>query len=132
VTLQQVPQEQAIRLTMPARVELLRLARMTAATVCAELGFSLQDIEDVRVAVDELAALLIEDVIDGASLDLRFDPDPDTLTVVGEVADGTGPLPEIHAVAAELLSLVVDSYELSLEDGVRRFRLVKHRGRIPA
>ncbi|MEJ7585456.1 MAG: hypothetical protein WKF43_15565, partial [Acidimicrobiales bacterium] len=106
-------------------MNLLRLAQMTAASVCADMGFAIQDIEDVRVAVDELAALLIEDASNGAVLDLCFDPRPDTLIVVGAVREAPPHLPEVNVVAAELLALVVDSYELTLDDGVRTFRLVK-------
>lgn len=117
-----------IRLTIPAEPQLLRLARMTAATVCADLDFSIQDIEDVRVAVDELAALLIQDADGDAVLDLCFGSDHDSMIVIGEIHGSSGEVPTIHPVAAELLGLVADSYELRLGDGGEPgFRLVKRR-----
>ncbi len=119
-----------IHLSIPAESRLLRLARMTAATVAADVGFALQDIEDVRVAVDELAALLIEGSRTGATLDLCFGHADGALAVEGEVRDG-GAVPELHPVARELLGLVADDYSISMgEHGGPRFRVVK-RGRSP-
>jgi len=122
-----------IRLTIPAEIHLLRLARMTAATVCADLDFCIQDIEDVRVAVDELAALLIQDAGSDAVLDLCFGSEGDAVIVIGEVRGGSGRVPVVHPVAAELLELVADSYELRLGDGGEPgFRLVKQRRSLEA
>ncbi len=118
-----------IRLTIPAEPRLLRLARMTAATIAVDLGFSLQDIEDVRVAVDELAAVLIEGDEPGTVLELAFRSDGESILVSGEVVGGTGATPELHAVARELLDLVADDYAVERSaTGRACFRLTKHRG----
>ena len=50
-----------IRLSIPAELRFLRIARLTAAGIAGDLGFGLQDVEDLRVAVDEMCAALIED-----------------------------------------------------------------------
>ncbi len=114
-----------IRLTIPAQSRLLRLARMTAATVAADVGFSLQDIEDVRVAVDELAALLIEGSQAGAILELCFGHEGGALAVEGEVRGG-GAIADLHPVARELLGLVADEYSVTVADhGGPSFRVVK-------
>jgi serine/threonine-protein kinase RsbW len=118
-----------IRLTIPAEPRLLRLARMTAATIAVDLGFSLQDIEDVRVAVDELAAALIEGHEPDAVLELAFGSDQGSVLVTGEVVGGAGRTPELHAVARELLDLVADEYAVERgPTGRASFRLTKHRG----
>jgi hypothetical protein len=120
-----------IRLTVPADYRYLRLARVTAAAVAADLDFSVQDIDDVRVAVDELSALLIEDAAAGAEMEVCFTVEPSGgLSVVGHVlGGGSQDEPEVHPVAAELLALVVDRYDLAVERGRgRTFRFWKQRG----
>ena len=50
--------EGMIELVIPARAELLVLARYTAATVASRAGFDIEEIEDLRLAVEELCLSL--------------------------------------------------------------------------
>lgn len=118
-----------IRLTVPADVRYLRLARVAAAAVAADLEFSVEDIDDVRVAVDELSAILIEDAADGAELEICFAVSGAELAVEGHVVGGTLEEADVHPVAAELLALVVDRYDLAVDRGRgRTFRFWKKQG----
>ena len=53
--------ESKIRLIVPAESRHVRLIRLTAAGVAADAGLDVDDVEDVRVAVTELFALLVDD-----------------------------------------------------------------------
>jgi len=117
-----------IRLTIPAEFRYLRLARVTAAAIAADLDFSVQDIDDVRVAVDELSALLIEDAGPGSELEICFDVSQPRLSGEGRVTGGSTAEPKLHPVAAELLALVVDHYEVSVDRDGRMFRFWKQPG----
>lgn len=116
--------DQHAELRLPADPRLLRVARVAAASVAAELPFTLQDIEDLRIAVDELAAVAIDGCPPDAELALRFELSNGGIEVSGRVA-GAGAPPEIHAVAADLLRLVAEGHELGEEDGDRVFRFAK-------
>ena len=48
-----------VRLTLPTTPQLLRVARLTAAGLAGRLGFSFDEIEDVKIAVDELCFALV-------------------------------------------------------------------------
>jgi serine/threonine-protein kinase RsbW len=111
-------------LRLPADPRLLRVARVAVASLAAELPFTLQDIEDVRVAVDELSAVVIDGCDRDTSLDLRFEVDGDSLLVIGRVP-GAGAPPELHPVAADLLGLVATGHELGVEGDDRVFRFRK-------
>lgn len=47
-------------LEVPAVPASLRVVRMVAATVAADAGFDIDEVDDVRMAVDELCAAVIE------------------------------------------------------------------------
>ena len=102
----------------------LRFARVTAATLAGDLPFTLRAIEDLRVAVDELAAAAIDGCEADDDLLLTFTVDGDAVVVEGRVA-GAGEAPELHPVAADLLELLADHYELGVDNGDRVFRLTK-------
>lgn len=121
-----------VRLAIPARSRYLRLARLAAAGIASDLGFSLQGIEDLRIAVDEACALLIEDCDDEGhgehhELDLHYRIAGDKLLIEGRSSCGAGRAIEIHAVARELLEMTADEHEVYRTDEGRAFRLVKHR-----
>ena len=113
-----------IRVTIPAQSRYLRIARLTAAGVASDLGFDLRDLEDLRVAVDEMCAVVIESADPGVELDLVYRSDGDTLVIEGRCAqDGTAA--EIHPIARELLALTADEFNVEANGSERRFRLVK-------
>lgn len=113
-----------VELRLPADPRLLRVARVAVASLAAELPFTLQDIEDLRIAVDELSAVAIDGASADASLDLRFEVVGDQLEVSGRVA-GVGEPPELHAVAVDLLSLVAEGHEIGVDGRDRVFRFTK-------
>ena len=118
------PTPRPIELHLPADPHLLRVARVTVASVAASLPFTIQDIEDLRIAVDELAALAIDGCTSEATLELQIAADEVRFTVHGRVR-GAGPLPALHPVAAELLAMVVVDHEVGNEGDDRTFRFTK-------
>jgi hypothetical protein len=111
------------RLQVPAIPSSLRLARLTAASLAADLDWSLDDIEDLRIAVDELTAAVI-DGADGATLELEFAREGTALLVAGSCA-GTAPLGRLDPLALELLELTTDHFSVDGSDGTRRFQITK-------
>lgn len=125
-----MPTHRPVVLQLPADPSLLRVARVTVASAAAELPFTLEDVEDLRVAVDELAAAVIEGCDPTATLSLEIVVDGDAVSVSGRVA-GVGELPELHPVAADLLAMLAPGHELGLDGDDRTFRLTKQ-ARVPA
>jgi serine/threonine-protein kinase RsbW len=71
-----------VTLRVPATSAFVVLIRAAVSAMCARLDFTIDRIEDVKLAVDESAALLLSDALPEAELDVRFTPDaPDGLRV---------------------------------------------------
>jgi hypothetical protein len=58
-----------VELSIPVQADLVVLARLTAATVASRAGFGVEEIEDLRLAVEELCLSLVGPDDDGR---LRF------------------------------------------------------------
>ncbi len=108
----ELPSSSSLALTIPTSPAYLRHIRVLAATVADDLGFDVEAIESLRIAVDEICALAIGEV-----------DDPDgTLTLVlessgrGLVLDGRcGPVttdPQIDPIAEQLIRAGATSHEL--------------------
>jgi anti-sigma regulatory factor (Ser/Thr protein kinase) len=119
------PNLRPVELRLPADAHLIRVARLTVAAVAATLPFTLEEVEDIRIAVDELAALAIDGCGPDRTLVLEVQADGGALSVTGRVA-GAGPLPPLHPVAAELIAMVAVDLELGPEGEDRTFRFTKH------
>ncbi len=85
---QSVPE--LVELRIPARAEWVALARLAAATVANRLHFSIEEIEDVKLAVAEACAAIIQ--LDGHSefLFLTCEAFPDSLRVRVRDSGGHG------------------------------------------
>jgi len=117
---------ETIRLTVPASLEFVRIVRLTASGVASRLGFDVEEIEDLRVAVDELASIVIE-AAEGGELAVLFAVQDATLRIEGEVtlAGGAGEDGLVDELTAQILAAVVDGWELTTTDGTARFACVR-------
>jgi len=120
-----------VRLTVPAAPEYLRLVRLTAAGLASRLGFTFDEVEDLRIAVDELCFHLLGDVDDELTgeprrMALVYSAGPDSITITGRTG-ATGDAPEPSDLSEQILDALVDEHEVSSIDGMITFRLKKQR-----
>ena len=114
-----------VSLRFPATSDRVRLARTLVAALADEGGFDYDDVEDLRIAVDELCFLVLDVAAEGATLELIARATPGDLVVEGSVsaADSEGST-EPSEISTQILATVVTDYELHL-DGAPRFRFHK-------
>jgi serine/threonine-protein kinase RsbW len=124
-----------VRLTVPAMPEFLRLTRVTAAGLASRLGFSFDEVEDLRLAIDELCYGLTGSTGQPGTMHVRYVLGADSLIVEGEgrfdvepVAAGrvTAP-PQLSELSEVILNALVDEHELGAGEHGPTFRLVKRR-----
>jgi serine/threonine-protein kinase RsbW len=118
-----------VRLDVPATPEFLRLARITASGLASRLGFSYDEVEDLRLALDELCFALIGSKGRPGTVQLRYTLDDGGLEVTGtgrfdsETADAA-----LTDFSRQILSALVDEYDVYRDDKANpSFRLVKRR-----
>ncbi len=118
---------------VPAMPEFLRLARVTAAGLASRLGFTFDEVEDLRLAIDELCYGLTGSAGREGTVEVRFYLSPDTLVIEGlgrfEHPVEAGPLSELSEV---ILTALVDEHELASGPDGPRFRLLKRRQAVQA
>jgi anti-sigma regulatory factor (Ser/Thr protein kinase) len=114
-----------IVLSFPAHTTNLRIARLTASSVAADLGLGLEDTEDLRVAVTELSGALIDDHAEDARLELRFRIEGEAVVVEGRRGGCDEPIPELDPIARELLAVTTDDHVLESRGGDWTFTVRK-------
>ena len=122
-----------VRLVVPAAPEYLRLVRLTAAGLASRLGFTFDEVEDLRIAVDELCFHLLGEVEDedeppdeARTMDLTYSAGADSITITGRTGL-TGAAPEPSELSEQILDALVDEHAVSGGDGMITFRLKKQR-----
>ena len=89
---------------LPADSAYVSVLRMTTAAIGARLDFTLDDIEDLRMAVGEACAMLLDRARPGGQLIARFRLDEDRI-VVQVSADAINPhVPETDSFAWQVLN----------------------------
>lgn len=118
-----------IELALPADTRLLRLVRLVASGLASTAGFDVDELDDLRIAVDEAVASLLEGG-DGSRLNLRFDVGQSEVGMSGTANAAAGsPLdPDRVELSTQILAAVCDEHELDVTDGSVRVRIAKRRG----
>jgi serine/threonine-protein kinase RsbW len=100
-----------VTVRMPADGAYLSVLRTATAGLAARLDFTLDDIEDLRIAVDEACAMLLSQAIPGSSLDCTFSLSPDMLTISVSVPCLSPRLPTGDTFAWTVLTALAGSVE---------------------
>ncbi len=116
-----------VRLEVPAAPEFLRISRIMAAGVASRVGFSLDEVEDLRIAIDEVCFSMVGPRGRAGTITLTYLLEAGQLTVdgAGHFSDGLGNEPVVSAISNQILAAVVDECELSASEEGPHFRLVK-------
>lgn len=116
-----------ISLSIPASPEYLRVVRLIAAGLASRLGFTVDEIDDLRIAVDELSAYLTGAQGRDGSLSIDFTLDGDTLSIRGiaDLKPGQKVRDQLTELSKAILGTVVDQAALADQDGKPGFTLTK-------
>ncbi len=93
---------ETVILTLPGSGAYLAILRTTTAGLAARLGFDLDAIEDLRIAVDEACTLLLDQP--AAEITCRFYPDTDGIAIELEAPNTGGRQRWADTFAWQLLS----------------------------
>lgn len=126
-----------VELTIPVESDLVVLARLTAATVASRAGFNVEEVEDLRLAVDELCVSIVNGSGAGR-LNLTFLSGDGSVEVIcvldgpisaaAQTDDDYGE----HDLSVRILDALVDEHGEEFGDGRRRVwlrkRSLRHEG----
>ncbi len=117
---------EVVDLAIPAHANLIVLARLTAATVAARAEFGVEEIEDIRLAVEELCVPYVGSAGDGR-LQLRFERDDDLIEISCRLDVPSDELPpkigvddeatELEELSGRILDALVDEHGRGIVDG---------------
>lgn len=114
---------------IPAAPRYLHVVRLVAAGLASRLHFTIDDIEDLKIAVDELAAYMTGANGREGSLEITFSVDGDRIEIhgAGKFDGDVTVRTDLTEFSRQILTTVADEAWLQQSDGVPTFGLVKTR-----
>ena len=103
-----------VQVRMPAESAYLSVLRTAAAGLAARLDFTLDEIEDLRIAIDEACAMLLSQAIPGTDLECGFELDADQVTITVSVTAAQARMPSRDTFAWTVLSALAGSVDSRL------------------
>ncbi len=118
-----------VSLRLPADGAYISVLRTATAALASRLDFTLDDIEDLRIAVDEAVAMMLPKAIPGTSLTCDFSLRGDVLDVAVRIPTIDGALPSRDTFAWTVLTALAGEVDASVdEDQEVTVRMSKRRG----
>jgi serine/threonine-protein kinase RsbW len=117
-----------VGITLPASSAYVAVLRTAAAGVAARMEFTLDDVEDLRMLVDEACAVLLPAARSGTSLEARFDVDADGLGVSVAVVTSQPWQAPRDSFAWTVLTALGDPVDVSVNDDHVTVSFRKKRG----
>jgi serine/threonine-protein kinase RsbW len=103
--------DQSVRLNLPASTRFVSSARVVAASMGAEVGLDVDDLDDLRLGVDELVSALVDGADQAARVNIEYVTGTNSVTVRG-VLEGSARATEPDELTRRILDAVADHYEL--------------------
>lgn len=110
-----------IRLSLPARHEYARIARIGVAALALRMGFSYREIEDLRLAVDEALIFVLGVDRPGERITIRYSVEPGTLALTAVASFPTQADDAARDRFETLVAELVDSFTTDEAGGQVRF-----------
>jgi serine/threonine-protein kinase RsbW len=107
---------EAVRLSLPASPDFVRIVRLAASGIATNLGFDVDELDDLRVAVGELVNLTLE-VCKPETLDVLFTIDGKELRVEGSAPAAEDRVVELDTLTRQILDAFLDGYAIEITDG---------------
>src|SRR3954451_1321619 len=114
---QQPPDGDAVEVRIPADVVYVSTLRLTAASLAARCDLTIDDIEDLRLAVDEACALLLPHAAEKSTLDARFELHSGRLSFETSLATDEAAEPDRSGFAWTVLGALASSVDVRQTDG---------------
>ena len=120
-----------VKVCMPAEGAYLSVLRTATAGLAARLDFTLDEIEDLRIAVDEACAMLLVQAIPGTNLECAFDLDTQEMTITVSVVAAEPRMPAKDTFSWTVLSALAGSVEGRLGPGDQVAIVLRKRREMP-
>ena len=117
-----------VTLRLPAAGVYLSVLRTATASLASRLDFTIDDIEDLRIAVDEACAMLLTKALPGADLECSFELTGDAISVSVSVLTLDGRQPSRDTFAWTVLTALAGEVDSAVDaDNRVSLRLCKRR-----
>ena len=118
-----------VTITLPAAGAYLSVLRTATAGLAARLDFTIDEIEDLRIAVDEACAMLLVQAVPGVDLTVTFELGEGSLTARISVLTVDGREPSQDTFAWTVLAALAGDVSATAEvDNRVTITLTKRRG----
>ena len=120
-----------VTLRLPAAGAYLSVLRTATASLASRLDFTIDDIEDLRIAVDEACAMLLVQTVPGADLECSFELTEDAISMSVTVPTLDGEQPSRDTFAWTVLTALAGEVDSSVDADKRvTLSLRKRRGEL--
>ena len=122
-----MPREDQVKLEFPGSPEYGRVARIAAAQLALRRGFSLHEIDDLRLVMDEAAVMLLSPGLEVERIELTYSMQDDTVRVDVQALPPDGPPISADRIDrfGELAGDLIDEY--TVDATARRLTISKTR-----
>jgi serine/threonine-protein kinase RsbW len=127
-----LPVRDTVLLRLPADGAYLAVLRTAAAGLASRLNFTLDDIEDLRIAVDEACAMLLPRAASDAVLECSFELRPGALLIGVSLPTTDGELPSRDTFAWTVLTALAGEVDATVEGRKVTITMVKRAATTPS
>ena len=103
-----------VNICLPAEGAYLSVLRTATAGLAARLDFNLDEIEDLRIAVDEACAMLLPQAIPGTNLECAFDLGAEDMAITVSVTAADPVIPAEDTFSWTVLSALAGTVDSQL------------------
>lgn len=116
-----------VSIRIPASPAYLNVVRLVASGLASRLKFTIDEIEDLKIAVDEMSAYLTGTHGREGTMEISFVIEEDRIQIQGsgDFAPGQKIRTDLTDFSRVILETVVDSVSLEQADGSPVFNLIK-------
>lgn len=126
-----LPKQDVVEMRVPADGAFIAVLRSVTAGLASRCDLTLDEIEDLRIAVDEACSLLLPHAAAGTPIGAQFTLAPGELRIVTSVNSADDAEPDRDGFAWTVLAALAQTVDVDSRDGSLAITLTKRREDLP-
>ncbi|MTI49778.1 ATP-binding protein [Sporosalibacterium faouarense] len=116
-----------IKISIPNKPEFVGVVRLTTSAISNRLGFNIEEIDDIKVAVAEACTIILESQLTNTNIDIEYILNDNEMTIFvrSEISEQDNEQLAEKGLGLFIIKSLMNEVEMKDDSGIKELKMIK-------